>query len=216
MPVKIASPSGAIRFPAPWPSGFIAEFFAGACPHVAMRAKDNGAMRRGKGTRSERGLELLEFALVLPLLLVLVVGIFDFGAAFALRQKMTNAAREGARIVVSSSLTDQSCTSKTPCSIVAGASAVVQYMDDAGASLSCVQPSSPTSSGPLEWTYACSNGTQLVINRAYTIAATGGGLLPATQVTLTYPITWRLASFLPGYANGAKLSTEVTMANLVD
>ncbi|MDE3136742.1 MAG: pilus assembly protein [Acidobacteriota bacterium] len=160
-------------------------------------------------------MELLEFALVLPLLLVLLVGIFDFGAAFALRQKMTNAAREGARIVVSSPLTDQSCTSSTPCSIVAAANAVVQYMDDAGASLSCVQPSSPTSSGSLEWTYTCSTGARLVINRSYTISATGG-LLPATQVTLVYPITWRLLSFLPGYSNGAKLSTAVTMANLVD
>jgi len=203
-------------FPVAQPSGCGRGLSAGDHEHAGIRANANDSMRQGKGTPAERGIELLEFALVLPLLLVLLLGIFDFGAAFALRQKMTNAAREGARIVVSSSLTDQSCSSSTPCSIVAAANAVVRYMADAGASLSCVQPSSPTSSGVLEWTYTCSNGAQLVINRAYTIAATGGSLLPATQVTLIYPITWRLAPFLPGYSNGSKLATQVTMANLVD
>ena len=163
----------------------------------------------------ERGAELVEFGLVLPLVLLLLVGIFDFGSAFALRQKMTNAAREGARIVVSNSLTDQSCSSSTPCAIVAAADAVVQYMGNAGASLSCIQPGSPTSTGTLAWTYSCPSGASLEINRGYTIAAPGGGLLPATQVTLVYPFTWRLAGFLPGYSRNAAISTQVTMTNLV-
>lgn len=186
------------------PSGCVFELFAEPIPV------------REKGTRGERGIELLEFALVLPLLLVLLVGIFDFGTAFALRQKMTNAAREAARIVVSSPLTDQNCSSSIPCSIVAAVNAAVQSMANAGESLSCVQPASPTSSGTLEWTYTCANGASLVINRGYAIAASGGGLLPATQVTLVYPFSWRLGPFLPGYSGGAKLSTRITMANLVN
>jgi Flp pilus assembly protein TadG len=205
----------ALRFSVARPSGCALQFSATDAECVSARSDRREIPEKGRAKRSERGVELLEFALVLPLLLVLVVGIFDFGAAFALRQKMTNAAREGARIVVSSPLTDQSCSSATPCAIVAAANAVVQYMGNSGASLSCVHPSSPTSSGSLEWTYTCSSGAQLVINRGYTISATGG-MLPATQVTLVYPVSWRLASFLPGYSNGAKLSTEVTMANLVD
>lgn len=170
----------------------------------------------GKGIVTDRGVELLEFALVLPVLLILLTGIFSFGSAFALRQKMTNAAREAARIVVSSSLTNQNCSSATPCSIVAAVNAMVAYMNDAGASLSCVQPDSPASSGALEWAYTCSNGTKIVINRAYTISANGGALMPATQVTFVYPFTMRLASFLPGYSGVMKLATEVTMANLVN
>ena len=204
------------RFLVAQPSGCGLGLFAGPRERAELQVENTDGMRRSRETPAERGIELLEFALVLPFLLVLLAGIFDFGAAFALRQKMTNAAREGARIVVSSSLTDQSCSSTTPCSIVAAANAVVQYMDDAGASLSCVQPSSPTSAISLEWTYTCASGAQLVIDRAYTIASPGGGLLPATQVTLVYPISWRLAPLLPGYSNGAKLSTQVTMANLVD
>ena len=50
--------------------------------------------------RSERGAELIEFALVLPLLLLIVLGIVDFGFLFQRMQVMTNAAREGARIAV--------------------------------------------------------------------------------------------------------------------
>jgi Flp pilus assembly protein TadG len=50
--------------------------------------------------RSERGAELIEFALVLPLLLVVVLGIVDFGFLFQRLEVITNAAREGARMAV--------------------------------------------------------------------------------------------------------------------
>jgi hypothetical protein len=49
---------------------------------------------------SERGAELIEFALVLPMLLLLVLGIVDFGFLFQRLEVVTNAAREGARIAV--------------------------------------------------------------------------------------------------------------------
>jgi Flp pilus assembly protein TadG len=39
----------------------------------------------------------VEFALVLPLLLILVVGIIEFGRAWNMHQIITDAAREGAR-----------------------------------------------------------------------------------------------------------------------
>lgn len=45
----------------------------------------------------ERGQSLVEMALVLPLLLLLLVGIIDFGRAFNNYIIITNAAREGAR-----------------------------------------------------------------------------------------------------------------------
>jgi hypothetical protein len=46
----------------------------------------------------ERGAALLEFALTLPLLLVVIAGIVDFGFAFQRYEVLTNAAREGARM----------------------------------------------------------------------------------------------------------------------
>lgn len=48
----------------------------------------------------ERGQSLVELAIVLPVLLALVVGIFEFGRAWNVYQVITNAAREGARLAV--------------------------------------------------------------------------------------------------------------------
>jgi Flp pilus assembly protein TadG len=48
--------------------------------------------------REERGAALVEFALALPLLLVVIAGIVDFGFTFQRYEILTNAAREGARM----------------------------------------------------------------------------------------------------------------------
>jgi Flp pilus assembly protein TadG len=50
--------------------------------------------------KDERGAELIEFALVLPLLLLLLAGILDMGFLFKDWEVVTNAAREGARVAV--------------------------------------------------------------------------------------------------------------------
>ena len=49
---------------------------------------------------SERGAALLEAAITIPMLLLLAVGIFEFGRAWQTWQVLTNAAREGARLAV--------------------------------------------------------------------------------------------------------------------
>ena len=48
--------------------------------------------------RDERGAALVELALSLPLLLVVIGGIVDFGFLFQRYEVVTNAAREGARL----------------------------------------------------------------------------------------------------------------------
>jgi Flp pilus assembly protein TadG len=50
--------------------------------------------------RSETGAEFVEFGLALPLLLLVVLGIMDFGMMFQQYEVITNAAREGARVGV--------------------------------------------------------------------------------------------------------------------
>ena len=50
--------------------------------------------------RSEDGAQLVEFALVLPLLLLVLLGIAEFGFVFQRYEVVTNAAREGARLAV--------------------------------------------------------------------------------------------------------------------
>jgi Flp pilus assembly protein TadG len=48
--------------------------------------------------RHDRGSELVELAIALPIFLVIVAGIMDFGFLFQRWEVLTNAAREGARI----------------------------------------------------------------------------------------------------------------------
>lgn len=57
-------------------------------------------MRRRGPRRGEAGQSLVELALALPILLALLVGIFEFGRAWNVRQVLTAAAREGARMAV--------------------------------------------------------------------------------------------------------------------
>ena len=50
--------------------------------------------------RGESGQAIVELALTLPLLLLVVLGVFDFGLMFERFEVVTNAAREGARLAV--------------------------------------------------------------------------------------------------------------------
>lgn len=63
--------------------------------------REGESMKRAKATRRrDSGQSLAEFAIVLPILLALLVGIFEFGVAWNRKQVLTNAAREGARLAV--------------------------------------------------------------------------------------------------------------------
>ena len=56
--------------------------------------------KRIRNTRkNEKGQSLVEFALVVPLLLILVSGIEEFGRAWMTKNIMTGAAREAVRIL---------------------------------------------------------------------------------------------------------------------
>jgi Flp pilus assembly protein TadG len=70
--------------------------------------------------RSERGAALLEMALTLPLLLLVCVGILEFGRAYQTWQVLTNAAREGARIAVLPGSTADAVTGRVQQYMVAG------------------------------------------------------------------------------------------------
>lgn len=54
-------------------------------------------MRRKRQNR-RRGVEIIELAIVLPVIFMLVLGIIEFGRAFQMAQLLTSAAREGARL----------------------------------------------------------------------------------------------------------------------
>ena len=63
------------------------------------RTRLRGCGTSGCGTR-RRGAALVEFAIVTPLLLLILFGIIEFGQIFKVRQTAQHAAREGCRIAV--------------------------------------------------------------------------------------------------------------------
>ncbi|HVB34687.1 MAG TPA: TadE family protein [Patescibacteria group bacterium] len=163
----------------------------------------------------ERGSQLLEFAIAVPVLLLLVVGIWDLGAGFATKQKLTNAAREAVRMLTSSPNVncDPSVASTCPSDpVVAAVNTVVNYLDNDGLNASCLLSATPTSTSSstgveYEWKYSC-NQIVLDINHGATIGSTA-----MTAVTLTYPTTWTKGQLLPAPVP-ATISTEVQMENL--
>lgn len=93
--------------------------------------------------RRRRGLALLETALVLPLLLVLVFGVLEYGWMFVKSGQVSNAARHGVRIAV---LPDSDAA--------AVSDAVAEFMQranlgDSGYSLT-LAPGDPTAAEPGE------------------------------------------------------------------
>jgi Flp pilus assembly protein TadG len=56
--------------------------------------------------RRERGAALVEAAITVPIILLISVGIFEFGRAYQTWQVLTNASREGARLAVIDGSTD--------------------------------------------------------------------------------------------------------------
>lgn len=67
---------------------------------TAREERVKGLRRHVARGRRDRGQSLIEFALVLPMLLVLFFGIIEFGNAWRIYQLVTNTAREGAREAV--------------------------------------------------------------------------------------------------------------------
>jgi Flp pilus assembly protein TadG len=55
---------------------------------------------RWKGLSGDDGSELIEMAIVLPIFLIIIMAIMDFGFLFQRYEVVNNAAREGARLAV--------------------------------------------------------------------------------------------------------------------
>lgn len=70
--------------------------------------------------KNERGAELVEFALVFPLLLLAMLGIMDFGFLFQRYEVLTAAAREGARVAILPGYQTADVTARVNAYLVAG------------------------------------------------------------------------------------------------
>ena len=183
--------------------------------------------------RGEDASQLMEFAIALPLLVVLVIGIFDFGTAFNLKQELNNAAREGARFASSQPTNDMCPSSCTPPPSIAAVLAFVDsYLQAAGIN-DCGLGSATGSTSSWTWTYSTTPGTNgcppslpltLTINRGVTLGATSYGnpntYVMTTHVSIAYPFQWRfnrvITLIAPGanYAGVSQINTDAWAVNM--
>ena len=173
--------------------------------------------------------QIVEFAVTLPLLMVFLIGITDFGGAFTLKQKLNNAVREGARFGANEPTSDLDGTQ--PVSVDAIANLVGQYLqsarvNDCGLSNSASRTVAKSASAPLTWTYTantgCAGTLTLTIERGYPVqlqAGTPNYWLIATRVTISYPYQWRFNRVIPLLVPGtnyglSQIPTEAVVPNL--
>jgi Flp pilus assembly protein TadG len=156
------------------------------------RGKKDAMPQQPRHLGRERGAVLFEFAALLPILVVLLVGLLDFATAYNIRQKLANAAREGARQGASQSMLDLTQTS--PASVDDIRSAVVAYLQGTNVDTSFIS-STMSPAGNFTWTYYSSGNYGLKIERAVQVPPGCGGspstpCTPSTRITLMYPYNW--------------------------
>jgi hypothetical protein len=189
---------------------------------MMWRAKLRSGLLRIIKTRlaEDRAAQIVEFALSMPVLMLFVVGIFDFSNALALKQKLTNAAREGARVAASDPANDLALPSAVVPASVGDAFQVVdnylisEQINDCG--LATAAP--PVPSG-LKWMYTATgsgcpgNGITLLIDRGCkSLATTSSGALNliGTCVTITYAYKWQFNSVASGLGWSASGPSTLT------
>jgi len=185
----------------------------------------------GSDTRAS---QIVEFAVALPLLVVFVVGIFDFGNAFNLKHKITNDALMGARFAStqpSSDLTDPNAGNNTVESVARVVAFNLSSAKVTDCGLSVAVPADVSYSPPRTWTYTkntypCAGTLILTVERGYTFQLPasptypGGMTVEATRITLSYPYKWqfnRVIQFLvPGasYQSSSQINAVAVMQNL--
>lgn len=129
--------------------------------------------------RSDRGAELIEFALAFPLLLLVILGIVDFGFLFQRMAVITNAAREGARVAVLPGYATGDVTAR-----------VQAYVQTGGVPTT---PGNPT----------------VAVNDVTVNTSPGGPTLPGKRVTVTYTHNYVFLGPMLGWFGGSLTSVPV-------
>ncbi|MGO9647936.1 MAG: TadE/TadG family type IV pilus assembly protein [Terriglobales bacterium] len=187
---------------------------------------------------------LAEFAVALPLLVVLVVGIFDFGGAFNQKQELNAAVREGARLGASQPTNDLAYTT-APSSIDAVRYLVDTYLLNSKINDCGLGANGLTSSSGPPWVYTTTGtcpsqltltiakdpefGTSPTGNPTCSLLAplnTYGSPNPlpkvyvaCTLVTISYPYQWHFNSVIQVLVPGSTIAltqivTSATVPNM--
>jgi len=178
------------------------------------------------------GSQIIEFAVSLPLLVVLVVGIFDFGSAFNLKQKVHNATLLAARIGANQPTRDLSTTGScnAPESICAIRDSVASSLNAAKVN-DCGLAATPAVPGAaLVWTFTattnCAGTLTLTVERGYTYTTTlnppfeANYTIEATRATLSYPYRWQFSNVIKllspsaSYPGASQINSVVVVQNV--
>src|SRR5713226_5316539 len=137
----------------------------------------------GQLAANTHGAQILELAVALPLLLVFVVGIYDFSQAFNTKEKLNFAARDGARFGSTQPTNDLS--QSVPLSVTAIRDLVDADLLAAGINDCGLSPIVQNS--PLVWTATgiCQNSSTftLKIDRGFVVAPTPTASQPVQQIS---------------------------------
>lgn len=153
-------------------------------------------LRAGRTFRCEKGTAMVEFALVLPVLLLVMTGIFSFGIVLNNYLELTDAVAVGAQ-----QLAIQRGASTDPCSVVASAiNNAAPYLSSSNIQLTFVL--NGTTYGPYTGTAAATCPSDSVSDGAAGDLKQG----KAAQVSATYPCTLGVY----GYNFGCNLHAQLT------
>lgn len=178
----------------------------------------------------ERASQMVEFAVALPLLVVFVVGIFDFSGAFTIKQKLTNLARDAARASAAEPGTDLAQPQGGhPASVRTAFQIVQNYFAANNLNLCGAAPSGSTG---LKFTYhatisPCPSGLlNVIIHRGYYFPAGTGNTPPdanctpqaagtataviATCVSIQYSYTWKFGQVAGLFGSSMALPATIT------
>ncbi len=172
--------------------------------------------------RDVQGAALLEFAISLPLLVVFIVGIYDFSGAFNQKQKIEQAAQEGA-IIAGAQPTSDIASPTAPDSLLPVVSAVYNSLVGSGVlpTGSCSPPGTSLNTTGLTWQYTispCPDSLIITINRGTVVNSVSPALV-GTSIQVQYPYHWRFNSviqlLIPGasYAATTQVTESATVHN---
>ena len=191
-----------------------------------------GRLSPARLVHDQRAAQIVEFAVALPLLVVFVVGIFDFSTAFTFKQRLTNMARDAAHVAGVDPSNDVLAGTPLPISVADVAQIIDNYLlvnniNDCGLS---TQTSAPANSG-LTWTFNANNngcppaGLTIIVNRGYYFPATGATVPPVscqsqspgartaligTCVSVQYPYPWKFGRAASLIGSTDTLPTQIT------
>jgi TadE-like protein len=202
------------------------------------RARSLGRIAKGMLCRTE-GAAILEFAISVPILVVFIVGIFDFSGAYDLKQKIEQAAQEGAIIAAAQPTSDINTSTGNPESLKPVVAAVFNSLAGSGVlekayvapcRINPAPAGAQFPAGTLTWRYhisGCSgfprdsnvgcmastaNRLWIVINRGWVDNAATQPIPVGTSVTVSYEYHWRFNSVIQLLVPGASYAPKTCIS----